>query len=108
MPRSNDGVSCQSQFYPRLPGQDRAHFPLGTSEAKPAAGYFGAWAGLSSDKEIENAIAGLSDIGQIRGALIRLAGPEFARVHKASRAGGREIMPRGDTAGVIDLDRHVS
>jgi hypothetical protein len=39
MARGNDGHHTQNWPYPRVAGQDRTHFRLGTSDAKPARGY---------------------------------------------------------------------
>ncbi|MEJ0077998.1 MAG: hypothetical protein WDO17_21680 [Alphaproteobacteria bacterium] len=63
-----------SEFSPRQAGQDRKHFRLGTSAARPAKGYWAARAGLSNDYQIEEAIAGLSDAREIQMNLIKLLG----------------------------------
>ena len=49
----------QFQPFARPANQDRRHFALGTSTARPAAGYFADAAGLSSEQEIENALVKL-------------------------------------------------
>jgi hypothetical protein len=72
MSGSNDGQSMQLWPYGHAAGQDRKHFPLGTSPARPAAGYFADAAGRSSEQEIRDAIAGLSDEQEIEGALVKL------------------------------------
>jgi hypothetical protein len=61
-----------SNPFSRPANQDRKHFPLGTSTAKPAAGYFADAAGLSSEQEIKDAIAGLSSEQEIDAVLIKL------------------------------------
>jgi hypothetical protein len=58
--------------FARPANQDRKHFPLGTSTARPAAGYFADAAGLSSEQEIRDAIAGLSSEQEIEDALVKL------------------------------------
>ena len=78
MANSNDGIGYQGEFYPRLPGQDKKYFRLGTSPARPARGYWAARAGVSKDYDIEEAIAGLSDPEEIKAALIKLGGWDFA------------------------------
>lgn len=57
---SNDGHSMQLWPYSHAAGQDQRYFPLGSSSATPAAGYFADAAGLSSEEEIRDAISGLS------------------------------------------------
>ncbi len=74
MAQSNDGIGYQNWPYPRQAGEDRRHFPLGTSTAKPAVGYWAARAGLSNDYQIEEAIAGLSNPDVIQATLIELLG----------------------------------
>jgi hypothetical protein len=61
MSGGNDGTSTQNWSYPRVAGHDKIHFSLGTSSARPAAGYFASVAGLSNEQEIVALIAGLSN-----------------------------------------------
>jgi hypothetical protein len=65
MARRNDGIMTGKLPYLRVAGQDRTHFALGTSRAKPANGYWTGCclkgSGVTNDKQIEDAIAGLSD-----------------------------------------------
>jgi hypothetical protein len=79
MARSNDGPGYQSGFSPPLPGQDRKHFPLGTSTARPAYGYWASRANLSSDRQIEEAIAGMTNAEEIQVTLMKLLGYDCAR-----------------------------
>jgi hypothetical protein len=58
--------------FSRPANQDRKHFPLGTSTAKPAAGYFADAAGLSSEQVIRDAIVGLSSEQETEEALVEL------------------------------------
>ena len=60
--------------YPRAANQDRTHFDLGASTARPAAGYFAAVAGLSSEQQIADAIAELTDTQEIENTLVELLG----------------------------------
>jgi hypothetical protein len=75
---ANDGIPYQNWPYPRQANQDRAYFPLGTSTARPAVGYWAARAGLSNDQQIKDAIAGLTDPQEIKATLIELADYDFA------------------------------
>ena len=70
MSRSNDGHSMPLWPSGKAAGQDRMHFPLGSSAA--AAGYFADAAGLSSEQVIREAIAGLSSEQEIEDTLDRL------------------------------------
>ena len=72
MSGGNDGSSMQNWPYPRVAGQDKAHFPLGTSPAKPAAGYFADVAGLTNEQVIRDKIAGLSSEQEIEDVLFKL------------------------------------
>jgi hypothetical protein len=72
MAKGNDGIPTQNWPYPRVGGQDKKHFKLGTSDARPAAGYWAGLAGLLDDQQIEDAIAGLSDEREIERKLIKL------------------------------------
>jgi hypothetical protein len=72
MSGGNDGSSMQNWPYPRVAGQDKMHFALGTSLAKPAPGYFATAAGLENEQVIRDAIAGLSNDQEIDEVLIRL------------------------------------
>lgn len=47
------------QPFSRPANQDKKHFDLGSSPAKPAAGYFAGVLGIKSEEEIWNAIEGL-------------------------------------------------
>jgi hypothetical protein len=58
--------------FARPANQDKKHSPLGTSAAKPAAGYFADAAGLSSEQVIRDAISGLSNEQEIEEALFNL------------------------------------
>jgi hypothetical protein len=58
--------------FARPANQDRKHFPLGTSTAKPAPGYFADAAGLSDEQEIKDAVAGLASEQEIEYALVKL------------------------------------
>jgi hypothetical protein len=78
MARGNDGIPMQNWPSPREAGQDRKHFELGTSNAKPARGYWAARAGLSNDWQIEEAIADLTDAQEIQTTLIKLLGYDCA------------------------------
>ena len=68
----NDGQSMQNWPYPRVAGQDRTDFPLGTSKAVPAPGYFADVAGVANEQVIADAVAGLSSQEDIEEALIEL------------------------------------
>ena len=61
-----------SNPFSRPANQDRKHFELGTSTAKPAAGYFADAVGLSGEQVIRDAIAGLSGEKEIEDALFKL------------------------------------
>jgi hypothetical protein len=74
MARGNDGVMTGTLPYPRAANQDRTHFNLGASTARPAAGYFAAAAGLSSEQQIVDAIAELTDTQEIENTLAELLG----------------------------------
>jgi hypothetical protein len=62
--------------YPQAANQDRTHFDLGASTARPAAEYFAAVTGLSSEQEIVDAIAGLTDRQEIENTLVELLGSQ--------------------------------
>ncbi len=66
----NDGQSMQNWPYPRVAGQDRTDFPLGTCTAPPAPGYFADAFGLANEQVILDAIAGLTDPQEIEDALM--------------------------------------
>ncbi len=72
MARGNDGVMTGTLPYPRAANQDRTHFDLGASTARPAVGYFAAAAGLSSEQQIVDVIAGLEDKQEIENTLAKL------------------------------------
>lgn len=63
-----------SNPFSRPANQDRKYFKLGTSTAKPAAGYFADAAGLSSEQDIRDAIADLPSEQDIEDALVGLLG----------------------------------
>ncbi|RTM14330.1 MAG: hypothetical protein EKK33_06720 [Bradyrhizobiaceae bacterium] len=69
MASKNDGLGMGPEFWAPLPGQDRRHFPLGSSDAVPAPGYFADAFGLANEQVIMDAIAGLTDPQQIEDAL---------------------------------------
>lgn len=50
-------------------GQDRRDFPLGSSPARPAAGYFASAAGVEDEKVFHDAIVGLTSYDEIHAAL---------------------------------------
>jgi hypothetical protein len=79
MARGNDGIMTGSLPYPRQANQDKVHFRLGRSPAKPAKGYFADAAGLSSEQQIVEAIAGLTTPQEIEDALENLLGSPLAR-----------------------------
>jgi hypothetical protein len=74
MARGNDGLPAQIWPTPRPAGQDKKHFALGTSTAKPARGYFADVVGLESEQAIWDAIEGLPDEQEITDALVKLLG----------------------------------
>jgi hypothetical protein len=91
MARGNDGVMTGSLPYPRQANQDRRHFNLGASTARPAAGYFAAVAGLSSEQQIMDAIVGLTDRQEIENTLVDLLGSQnMAHDFMKWRMKGRE------------------
>ena len=63
-----------SNPFSRPTNQDRKYFPLGTSTATPAAGYFASAAGLASEQLIFDAIAELSNEQEVRDVLVGLLG----------------------------------
>jgi hypothetical protein len=62
------------QPFARPANQDRTHFDLGTSTARPTKNYFADVAGLSSEQQIVDAIAGLTDDQEIIDTLVTLLG----------------------------------
>lgn len=68
----NDGHPTGFEFYGRQSGQDRKDFPLGTSTAVPAPGYFADARGLANEQVVMDAIAGLSDRKEIETVLAEL------------------------------------
>ena len=72
MASKNDGLGMGPEFYGRQAGQDRKDFPLGTSPAVPASGYFADARGLANEQVIMDAIAGLSDPKEIEDVLTEL------------------------------------
>jgi hypothetical protein len=72
MASKNDGLGMGPEFWTPLPGQDRKHFPLGTSKAVPASGYFADVAGLANEQLIKDQIAGLSSAQEIEDALFKV------------------------------------
>jgi len=80
MGSKNDGQSMQFEFSGRQAGQDRVHFPLGTSTAVPGPNYFADVVGLANEQAIKDGIAGLSDSKEIEDALTeRLQSRRLAR-----------------------------
>jgi hypothetical protein len=77
----------QFQPFARPANQDRRHFALGTSTARPAAGYFADAAGLSSEQVIRDAVAGLSSEQEIENALVKLLGYSLAYDYMRWRMG---------------------
>lgn len=75
---ANDGIQYQNWPYPRQAGEDRRHFGLGISSAPPARGYWAARADLKNDWQIEEAIAGLTEVQEIQAKLIDLLGYDCA------------------------------
>jgi hypothetical protein len=76
MARGNDGVMTGTLPYPRAANQDRTRFDLGDSTARPRDGYFADVAGLSSEQEIVNAVAGLTDRQEIEKILVDKLGSQ--------------------------------
>ena len=72
MSGGNDGHPMQLWPYGRTAGQDRKDFPLGSSRAVPAPGYFADVRGLANEQVIKDAIAGLSDPKEIEDTLTEL------------------------------------
>ena len=72
MGSKNDGLGMGPEFYGRQPGQDRKDFPLGTSRAVPAPGYFADARGLANEQVIKDAVAGLADAKEIEAVLTDL------------------------------------
>lgn len=60
------------QPFARQANQDKKHFELGASPAKPAAGYVAGVLGIDSEQEILDAIAGLANEVEIEDALFKL------------------------------------
>jgi hypothetical protein len=60
--------------FSRPANQDRKHFELGTSTAKPAPEYFADAADLPDEQVIRTAVAGLSDEQEIKDTLVNLLG----------------------------------
>ena len=69
MASKNDGLGMGPEFWAPLPGQDRKHFPLGTSRSPPGPNYFADAFGLANEQVIMDAIAGLTDPKEIEDAL---------------------------------------
>jgi hypothetical protein len=72
MASKNDGLGMGPEFWGPQPGQDKKHFPLGSSPAKPAAGYFADVLGWANEQMIRDKIAGLSDEQEIEDVLFKL------------------------------------
>lgn len=74
--------------------QDKKHFALGTSTAKPAAGYFAGVADLQSEQLLRDAVAGLTSEQEIESALLRfLPSSSFAREYMKWRMGIKRSVP---------------
>ncbi|MEZ5901667.1 MAG: hypothetical protein R3D51_19480 [Hyphomicrobiaceae bacterium] len=63
--------------FARPANQDKKHFELGTSTAKPAEGYFADVADLPSEKVLQDAVAGLLSEQEIEDALFNLLPSRF-------------------------------
>lgn len=69
--------------FARPANQDKKHFDLGTSTARPAAEYFAGFADLASEQVLRDAVVGLSDEQAIEDALFKLL---------SSRSAARDYM----------------
>jgi len=69
------------QPFARPANQDKRHFELGASPAKPAAGYFAGVLGIDSEREILDAIAGLSNEAEIEDTLYKLFRKDRCMAH---------------------------
>ena len=95
MASKNDGLGMGPEFWAPLPGQDRKHFPLGTSTAVPGPNYFAEVRGLDDEQTIVDAVAGLSDPKQIENVLAELLDSrKLAREFMWFRLKMRENAPR--------------
>lgn len=59
------------QPFARPANQDKKHYGLGRSTATPAKDYFTKEAGVTSEQEILDVIAGLTDLAAIEAALVK-------------------------------------
>jgi hypothetical protein len=84
------------QPFARPANQDKKHFDLGTSSARPAAGYFAGVLGIASEQEIMDAIAGLSNETEIENALYDLFREDRKQAHDFMwwRMGIKKYAPR--------------
>jgi hypothetical protein len=83
------------QPFARPANQDKKHFELGASTAKPAAGYFADVLGLSSEQPIKDAVAGLSSAKEIEDVLFNLFQDRWqARDYMKWRMGITQYAPR--------------
>jgi hypothetical protein len=74
--------------FARPANQDKKHFELGTSTARPAAGYFAGVADLPSEQVFRDAVAGLSSEQEMEDALFKLLPSRFfAREYMRWRMG---------------------
>jgi hypothetical protein len=81
--------------FARPANQDKKHFDLGTSPARPAAEYFAGVADLSSEQVLRDAVAGLSNEQSIEDALFKLLPSRFfAREYMRWRMGIKRYAPR--------------
>lgn len=62
------------QPFARPANQDRKHFALGDSDAKPASGYFASVTGLADEEPIKEAVATLTDLWEIEDKLFEILG----------------------------------
>jgi hypothetical protein len=68
----NDGYSTQNWPPPRQANQDKMHFPLGSSPARPASGYFADVLGIANEQMIRDQMTGLSEDKEIEETLFKL------------------------------------
>ena len=88
MARGN-GVMTGTLPYHRAANQDRMHFELGASTARPSTEYFAIVAGLLSEQQIVDAIAGLTG-QELKNTLVKLLGRrQMARDYIKWRMRGR-------------------
>lgn len=63
--------------FARPANQDKKHFDLGTSTARPATGYFAGVADLPSEQVLRDAVAGLASEQEIESALLKFLPSRF-------------------------------